>query len=260
MALHTANPNQRVTMKPSLFITCLLAASIPTLAFADRDTDHNAEKTAKNSYNLHVVLQDHVKVDVDNGIATLTGTVEDKDQKDLAEDTVSNLPGVDRVDNRITLANGQPEHSDGWIALKIRSKLLVRAHVSATKTHVDVLNGAVTLTGTAETSAQKELTGEYAKEVEGVRSVKNEIVIVRPSGEAPTMSDKIDDASITASVKFALLGNSGTSALKTKVITEEGVVSLSGTADNSAEKDLASRLAERVRGVRSVTNNMTVKE
>jgi len=245
-------------MKPSLLIACFLAASVPTLAFAERDSDHNAQQMAKDSYNLHVVLQDNVKVSVDNGIATLTGTVQDKEQKSLAESTVSGISGVDRVDNEITLAGGQPEHSDGWIAFKIRSTLLVRANVSATKTRVDVMNGDVTLGGTAENSAQKQLTEEYAKEIEGVKSVKNDIVVVAPNGSAPTMSDKIDDASITAKVKFALLGNSATSALKTKVVTDGGVVNLSGNADNSAEKDLAARLAQRVRGVRSVTNDMMV--
>ena len=164
-------------MKPSLLIACLLAASVPTLAFADRDSDRNAEKTARNSYNLHVVLQDHVKVDVDNGIATLTGAVEDRDQKSLAEDTVSDIRGVDRVDNRIALANGQPEHSDGWIAFKIRTQLLLRAHVSASKTHVDVMNGVVTLSGTADNSAEKDLASRLAERVRGVRSVTNNMVV-----------------------------------------------------------------------------------
>ena len=38
-------------------------------------------------------------------------------------------------------------------------------------------DGVVTLTGTAENLAQKELTGEYAKEIDWVKSVKNDIVV-----------------------------------------------------------------------------------
>ena len=212
-------------MKSSTFLTLLLASALPTLAFADHATDSRIEKAAKNSYNFHVVLQDKVKADAANGIVTLTGTVEDKDRRRSPRTPLAELPGVVHVDNEITVEGGQPEHSDGWIAFKIRSTLLVRANVSATKTHVDVHERRRSrCTGTAETSAQKQLTEEYAKEIEGVKSVKNDIVIVGPNGATPTMSDKMDDASITAQVKFALLGNSATSALKTKVTTEGGVV------------------------------------
>jgi hyperosmotically inducible protein len=247
-------------MKPSKILTLLLATSLPaTLALADHDTDNRIEVTAKGSYNLHVVLQDKVKADADNGVVVLKGTVEDKDQKALAEDTVSGLPGVVRVDNEITVEGGQPEHSDGWIAFKIRSLLLVRSNVSATDTHVDVQGGVVTLSGTAATIAQKELTGDYAKEVAGVQSVTNNISVGDSTNPKPTMRDVVDDTSITTQVKLALLGNRGTSAVETKVKTRDGVVTLGGEADNAAERDLAGRLALRVRGVVSVTNEMTTK-
>ncbi len=247
-------------MKLSKLISLLLAVSLPaSLALADHDTDHRIEVAAKGSYNFHVVLQDKVKADADNGIVTLKGTVEDKDQKALAEDTVSDLPGVVRVDNEITVEGGEPEHSDGWIAFKIRSLLLVRANVSATNTHVDVQGGAVTLTGTADTVAQKELTEEYAKEVDGVQSVTDNISVNPTPNAGPTMRDEVDDASITTQVKLALLGNRATSAINTKVKTEGGVVTLSGEADNAAARELATRLAQRVRGVVSVNNGMTTK-
>jgi osmotically-inducible protein OsmY len=246
-------------MKSLPFLTVLLAAALPTLAFADRDTDRRIEKSAENSYNFHAVLDDRVKADADNGVVTLKGTVEDKEQRELAEDTVSDLPGVVRVDNQITIAGGQPEHSDGWIALKISGLLLVRANVSATNTHVDVRNGAVTLTGTADSLAEKELTAQYAREVDGVQSVKNDMAVNPPSNPTPTTRERVDDASITAQVKFALLADRATSAVKTKVSTRDGLVTLSGEAENGAEKDLATKLAQQVRGVQSVMNEMTTK-
>jgi len=247
-------------MKSSTFLTLLLASALPTLAFADHATDNKIEAAAKDSYNLHVVLQDKVKADASNGIVTLTGTVLDKDQKALAADTVDGLPGVVRVDNQVTIAGGEPEHSDGWIAFKLRSLLLVRANVSATNTHVEVHGGAVTLSGSADTVAQKELTEEYAKEVDGVQSVTNNLTVAPPAPVSPTMRDQVDDASITTQVKLALLGNRATSMVKTKVATHEGVVTLSGEAENAAARDLAGRLALRVRGVVSVTNEMTLKD
>jgi osmotically-inducible protein OsmY len=70
--------------------------------------------------------------------------------------------------------------------------------VSAGKTEVDVKDGIVTLRGDAASQAQKELTTEYAKDVDGVKDVKNEMVVSMPSKKTRTVGDKIDDASITA--------------------------------------------------------------
>ena len=74
-----------------------------------------------------------------------------------------------------------------------------------------------------------------------------------------TVGETIDDASITSQVKFALLSHSSTSALSTKVITENAVVSITGVANSDAEKSLVTKLAQDTRGVKSVVNDMTVK-
>jgi osmotically-inducible protein OsmY len=163
------------------------------------------------------------------------------------------------VDNQITLDPALAEHSDGWIAIKLRTQLLVRSNVSATNTTVRVKDGVVTLTGTADNMAQKELTGEYAKEIDWVKSVKNDIVVNASPAPAQTVGEKIDDTSITTQVKYALFSHKSTSALKTKITTTDGVVAVSGEAGSDAEKTLVSKLAESIRGVKSVTNNMTVK-
>jgi len=242
-----------------ILVTSLIAASSVSL-FASSDTDRKIEDAAKASYNYRTVLDDKVTVKANDGVVTLTGMVADKDMKSLAEDTVSNLPGVQRVDNQITLVEpALKEHSDAWIAWKIRYQLLVHASVSNRDTKVDVKDGLVTLTGTATTGAEKELVGIYAAEVGGVKSVKNEIVVKAAAANAPTVAESIDDASITSQVKYALFTHKSTSALKTKIVTTEGVVVITGVAANDAEKALAGKLAQSIRGVKSVTNNMTVK-
>jgi hyperosmotically inducible periplasmic protein len=70
---------------------------------------------------------------------------------------------------------------------------------------------------------------------------------------------KIDDASITAQVKMTLLFHRSTSALNTKVETNDGVVTMSGKARNAAEKDLVTKLVNDVNGVKSVNNRMTIE-
>jgi osmotically-inducible protein OsmY len=227
--------------------------------FASPETDRKIEDAAKASYNYRTVLEDNVKVKAKDGVVTLTGTVQDKDDRALAVDTVENLPGVKGVNNEIKVEPTYPEKSDGWMALKIRGRLLVKANVSATTTTVAVKDGVVTLGGTAVNDAQKELTGIYAKDIDGVKSVQNDIVVNVPVATDQTIGEKIDDASITTQVKFALLSHKSTSALKTKVTTNDGVIVITGEASSDAEKSLVTKLAQDVRGVTKVNNSMTVK-
>jgi osmotically-inducible protein OsmY len=246
-------------MKTYTRIALLLAATLPVALFASTATDSKIEDAAKASYNYRTVLEGRVDVKASDGVVTLTGTVQDKDDRALAEDTVENLPGVVRVDNQISVVAAVPEHSDAWIAMKIRGELLVKANVSATATKVDVMDGVVTLTGTADNQAQKDLTGLYAKEIDNVKSVRNQIVVVTPTDSGNSVGDVVDDASITSQVKFALLSHGSTSALATKVITENAVVNISGVATSDAQKALVTKIAQDTRGVKSVVNDMTVK-
>jgi hyperosmotically inducible periplasmic protein len=73
-----------------------------------------------------------------------------------------------------------------------------------------------------------------------------------------TLVEPIDDASITAQVKVALLLHHSTSSVTTKVGTTDGVVTVNGVAKNLAEKTLVTKLATDISGVKSVVNNMTI--
>jgi len=168
------------TIKLFTIISSLIIMSNPVFASS---TDVKIEDAAKASYNYRTVLEGHVKVSSTDGVVTLTGTVSDEDLKRLAESTVNNLPGVIRVDNQIKVESPLPEHSDSWIAFKIHFQLLIRANVSATATTVTVKDGVVTLSGVADSSAQKELTELYAKEVDGVRSINNEMTVKAPPSD-----------------------------------------------------------------------------
>ena len=84
-------------------------------------------------------------------------------------------------------------------------------------------------------------------------------VVTVPAKDDRTTGEKIDDASITAQVKSTLMSHRSTSALKTKVNTMEGVVTVSGIAKNAAEKSLVTKLITDIEGVNSVVNNMTIE-
>jgi osmotically-inducible protein OsmY len=238
----------------------LLFTSTPARA---ADTDSRIETAAANSYNFKTYLKDDsIKTSATDGAVTLTGTVADASQKTLAENTVASLPGVKSVDNQLVVTSAQPaEHSDSWINFKVKTALLFHRDVSATGTTVYVNDGVVTLEGVAGSEAEKELTTEYAKDVDNVKAVKNNMTVAATTAPATaTTGDKIDDASITAEVKASLFSHHSTSALHTSVSTTDGVVTVSGIAKNDAEKSLVTKLASDINGVTSVINNMTIAE
>ncbi len=235
----------------------LLAVGLPAYA---AKMDSRIESSIKNTHVFKNYLKaDDIKVQSVNGAVTLTGTVSEESHKSLAQETAAGVSGVQSVDNKLEVKGPQPEYnSDAWITTKVKALLLFKRNVSA-KTEVNTKDGMVNLKGEADSQAQKDLTTEYVKDVEGVKGVSNEMTIGKMAKKKQTVGSKIDDASITAQVKVVLLYHSSTSGLKTSVTTKKGVVTLTGKAKNAAEKDLAAKYAEDVNGVKSVKNNMTIE-
>jgi osmotically-inducible protein OsmY len=235
----------------------LLVTSVPVQA---SKVDDRIESSAKKSYVFQNYLKgDDINIKSQNGVVSLTGTVSEESHKALAKETVAGLSGVKSVDNRLVLKGERPaEKSDAWLSAKVKTTLLFHRNVSA-MTEVNSKDGIVTLRGDASSQAEKDLTTEYTKDVEGVKDVKNEMTVSKTSKKTGrTSMEKIDDASITAQVKVALLFHRSTSALNTKVETKNGVVTLSGKAGNEAEKSLTTKIVNDIKGVKSVKNRMTI--
>ena len=73
------------------------------------------------------------------------------------------------------------------------------------------------------------------------------------------VGEALDDATITAKVKTALLQAPDVKGLDVKVETDKAVVQLSGFVASQAQIDRAVEVAKGVRGVREVQNKMSVK-
>ena len=259
-------------MKTKYTVT-LLAAAIAVLIFSAparaSSTDKQIESSVKESYVFRTYLKnDDIKIQSKDGVVTLAGSVSEEAHKSLAQETVANLPGVKSVDNKLKLNGETPaEYSDAWLMTKVKTSLLFHRSVSGFATGVDVKDGVVTLRGEADSQAQIDLATEYAKDIDGVAKVNNEMTVAKdpPKTEKKTMGKRmsdvgemIDDASITALVKSTLLHHRSTSGLNTKVETNDGVVTLTGKAKNAAEMELVAKLASDVHGVKKVVNSMTV--
>jgi hyperosmotically inducible protein len=82
------------------------------------------------------------------------------------------------------------------------------------------------------------------------------------AGDATTRSTGryIDDASITAAVKTKLIGDETVKARNINVGTYNGVVQLTGFVESRTEATQAIALAEQVEGVRSVKDDLRLRQ
>ena len=104
-------------------------------------------------------------------------------------------------------------------------------------------------------SDAKKTTNESVAQVENkARELGND---AKEAGK--NVGDKVADAVITTSVKAELAKDSTLSAMKINVDTANGKVALQGTAPSSDARRHATTLAQGVKGVTSVDNQLSVE-
>lgn len=236
-------------------------------------TEARQETQIWTTYALSPYLRaNDLKVSVDDGKATLTGTVEDDVTKDLAKQIALGVTGIRNVDNQIKVqADYVPTKTassrsfgeavdDATITAAVKSKLLWSKHAEGMVTNVDTMSGRVTLRGTADTAEARELVGRLAMNTRGVVSVDNKLEV---TGKTATIASKgkssakeangdVADSWITTKVKSTFMFSSNVDGSDINVSTKDGIVTLSGKVHSGAERDLAVELANNVRGVKSV--------
>ena len=247
----------------ALFALALLA--LPAQGFsqaaAASPADRYIEAAVRESYVYRNYLQDDdIKVVSADGAVTLTGIISGEFYRSLAEVTAADMPGVRSVDNRLELKGSLPSaNSDAWFREKVKAALRFRRSTGAGVTEVDVKDGIVTLRGVAASQAQKELAGEYAGNIEGIKGLSNEMTVApAPKLKPRSTSEKIDDISVSALVRMALQLHRSTSGIQVAVASKKGVVTVGGRAVSLAEKNLVTKLIGDVNGVKKVKNRMTI--
>jgi osmotically-inducible protein OsmY len=136
--------------------------------------------------NVHVP-SDRVKVRVDDGWVTLTGTVQWRFQSRAAERAVRNLPGVKGIKNLITV---EPSDEPEDIKHKIEESFKRAAALDARNIDVQVSGGEVTLRGRVHSWLERDAAEKAAWAAPGLTSVHNYITVDLPasielSGPAP---------------------------------------------------------------------------
>jgi hyperosmotically inducible periplasmic protein len=157
---------------------------------------------------------------------------------------------------------------DAWIDGRLETTFLFNEHLNSFDIVTHVRNGVVRLEGTVASEIERDLAGEIAKSIDGVRGVENELAVdastarmARDSDagrEAQGFRQAVIDATLTARIKSKLLANANVSGLSVDVDSRGGDVTLSGTVDSEAEKDLIASIAINTEGAASVNNELTV--
>lgn len=268
------------TQPRSLFLASALALAIAgtSLGVSAEDgsqdvTNARQESQIWTAYELSPYLRaNDLKVAVDDGKATLTGSVAEEANKDLAEDIAEGVTGITSVNNQIVVdADYQPAKpgaerrfgdsiDDASITAAVKSKLVWSKNTDGMTTNVDTKHGRVTLRGTAQSAAERDLAGRLALNTRGVNAVDNQLNVdaMKPdmAKNSKQMANEagadISDSWITTKVKSTLLYTSNVAGSAIDVTTNKGVVSLSGKVNNASEQALAIELAQNVRGVKSV--------
>lgn len=66
---------------------------------------------------------------------------------------------------------------DATITTQVKARMVENKQVDAASISVETLNGTVMLSGFAKSSLEKDAAGDIARNVKGVKAVKNEIAV-----------------------------------------------------------------------------------
>jgi hyperosmotically inducible protein len=198
-----------------------------------------------------------VKVTVDNGIATLTGSVSLYEYKKDAGNRVRKAKGVTAVRNDIEVAG--PSVPDNDLKAKLAEKLAYdRVGYGTTPFNaisVNVENGMVTLGGHAYSDVDRDSAVSLVSTYPGVKDVTDEIEVDPTS----IMDDQTRLAIARAIYGYPTLNKYAIDPAKPiRISVQNGHVSLYGVVDSKADKDTAYIRANGVPGVFSVKNYLQV--
>lgn len=147
--------------------------------------------------------------------------------------------------------------NDAWLTAKTKISLAADGRVKGRQIDVRTTKGVVMLRGKVDSDAAKFSAEDIAKGLDGVKSVKNDLQVVAPSAHDAVEEN---DEAITKHVKEHIAKDVHLKKAGVAVQTDAGVVSLTGEVRNIMASASASWMAWSVPGVKSVKNDLTLKE
>jgi hyperosmotically inducible protein len=153
--------------------------------------------------------------------------------------------------------------NDSWLTAKTKIALAADSRVKGRQIEVETAEGRVVLRGKVDSDEAKRAAEGITAGLDGVKTVKNDLQVIAPSSRE---AEEEKDEAITARVKehiakdSTLMKDSRLKDADINVHTNAGVVSLTGEVPDIATSAQASWTTRQVPGVKSVKNDLTVKE
>lgn len=197
-----------------------------------------------------LIESNEIGVQVEDGIVTLTGTVESLAKKWAAEQAAFRIEGVRAVANDLAV-HTKSMHSDTDIAQAAADALEANTLVPPDVIDISVKNGKITLSGEVSWDYQRKAAAKSVRYLPGVRDVINLVYVKQP------MASAFD---VKLGIERALVRAAELEADQIHVFTENGQVRLTGTVRTWAESQAATAAAWRSKGVTSVTNELEIRK
>jgi hyperosmotically inducible protein len=125
------------------------------------------------------VSANEVKVETKNGVVTLRGKVATDAEKRAAKEIAKGIDGVTSVRNQLQVVSASARKAvdvkDNDLTTTVKARINREAHLKGSDIQVRADNGVVTLTGDVKDIVARARASEVAREVPGVKAVKNEL-------------------------------------------------------------------------------------
>ena len=176
-----------------LVILTLIFSLLGFTAMAnEKETEQTSDIWLKAKIVTTYALSEHlnpflIDVNVKNGNVTLTGTVGNDIESDLAAEIAKGVKGVKNVDNKLDInpeAKRNTEQSsfmhyveDANITARLKSKLLVDPNTHGLKIHVTTKDSVVSLEGELNSEIEADLVRQIARNTKGVTDIEDKLTI-----------------------------------------------------------------------------------
>jgi hyperosmotically inducible protein len=247
------------TMKKQLFAlmtTLALLVLLSMTAMAATGNDQQIQQAVTQKIHNTKQLQS-VSSGVEDGVVTLTGTVNLYQDKLDATKKIKKLSNVTGVRNDIVVAGETVP--DGQLQQKLAKKLAYDrvGYYDNTFNYLalDVKDGVVTLNGDTVSDVAKDSALAILTRTPGVKDVVNDVTVLPVSG----FDDSIRARTARAIYRDSVLGRYASDPVHPiRIVVDNGHVTLYGTVQSAMDKTIAGMRASSVPGAFSVENKLVV--
>ena len=239
-------------MRNPLLQLAVIVVCLPGLASAEPPPLEDLAITGAVERRLRMdeaVPEARIDVSTQEGVVTLSGSVDSLNAKFAAENAAEDVRGVLGVINRIDVV--PPPRGDTAIRGDVIAALIAEPGVDAIDVRVEVEDRVVTLYGEVATYVERYLAEQTAGSVAGVAAVVNRLTY-------DIVTDRPDNV-VAEEIENRLRADASIAARLITVVVEDGQVTLAGSVRSAGEKTRAERQAWAVAGVRAVENYLDVQ-